>query len=131
MKKFWVIGVIAPAVVAATAVFSLRESYGYYDRPAPRTAAAAQPAAQEFRMASSNFSFNPQKMTLAQGRPVKITFQNTGVHTFTVDELGVDIPLRGSTAVAEFTPSKAGTFAYYCKVPGHRERGMVGSLTVQ
>lgn len=83
-------------------------------------------------MASGNFFFDPPKLTLTKGRPVKITFQNTGVHTFTVDELGVDIPLRGSTVVAEFTSSKAGTFAYYyCKIPGHRERGMLGSLMVR
>jgi uncharacterized cupredoxin-like copper-binding protein len=25
----------------------------------------------------------------------------------------------------------AGTYEYYCNVPGHREAGMVGTLTVQ
>ncbi len=131
MKKASVIG-LAAMLAAATGYFSLRDSYGFYDSSASQgTAASSPPAGQEFRMVSGNFFFKPQKMTLARGKSVKITFQNTGIHTFTVDELGVDIPLRGSTAVAEFTPSKAGTFVYYCKIPGHRERGMTGSLSVE
>ncbi len=131
MKKLIVISVIA-TVVAAAADFSLRDSYGYYDRDASQaTAASSQRAVQELRMISGNLFFNPQEIALTKGRPVKITFQNTGTHTFTVDELGVDIVLRGSTAVAEFTPSEPGAFAYYCRVPGHRERGMIGSLSVE
>lgn len=129
MKKF---RVIAQAALVGTALFSPGVSYAmYHGYTPPVTTPAAEPAAQELRMTSGNFFFQPNKITLTNGRPVKITFQNTGIHTFTVDELGVDIPLCGSAPVAEFTPSKAGTFTYYCKVPGHRERGMAGSLPVQ
>ncbi|MGI8484578.1 MAG: plastocyanin/azurin family copper-binding protein [Thermomicrobiales bacterium] len=27
--------------------------------------------------------------------------------------------------------AKAGTYQYYCSVPGHKEAGMVGKLTVK
>jgi uncharacterized cupredoxin-like copper-binding protein len=30
-----------------------------------------------------------------------------------------------------FTPSKAGTYAVLCTVAGHKEAGMVGTLTVK
>ncbi len=82
-------------------------------------------------MVSGNLFFNPNNLTLKKGQPVNITFQNSGTHTFTVDELGVNVPLRGSSGVVEFTPTQSGTFEYYCAVPGHRLGGMSGSLTVE
>jgi len=88
-------------------------------------------SAKEISMVSGNVFFNPKNLTLTKGQPVKITFSNTGTHTFTVDELGVDQSFRGSTATVEFTPTKRGTFEYYCKIPGHKEGGMFGSLTVE
>lgn len=91
---------------------------------------AAEQGAKEISMSSSNFSFSPKTLTLKEGQPVKITFANSGTHTFTIDELGVNESLSGGSVTVEFTPSKSGTFEYYCAVPGHKERGMIGSLTV-
>lgn len=87
--------------------------------------------AREISMISGNFFFNPEDLKLVKGEPVKISFENRGTHTFTIDELGVNVILRGSSGVAEFTPTKSGTFEYYCAVPGHREGGMFGSLLVE
>ena len=85
----------------------------------------------EISMVSGNLFFTPKNLTLAKDQPVRITFQNTGTHTFTIDELDVNITLRGSSGVAEFTPTQSGTFEYYCAVPGHRGGGMFGSVTVE
>ena len=86
---------------------------------------------REINAVSGNFFFNPNNITLKKNQPVRISFKNSGFHTFTIDELGVNVPLQGSSATVEFTPTKAGTFEYYCAVPGHRERGMLGSLNVE
>lgn len=86
---------------------------------------------REINMVSGNLFFSPKTLTLAKDQPVKITFQNTGTHTFTIKEMGVDVPISGSSATAEFIPAISGTFEYYCAVSGHRERGMFGSLTVE
>lgn len=86
---------------------------------------------REINMISGNLFFNPEDLKLVKGEPVKISFENRGTHTFTIDELGVNVILRGSSGVAEFTPTKSGTFEYYCAVPGHREGGMFGSLLVE
>ncbi|RIK35706.1 MAG: nitrite reductase, copper-containing [Chloroflexi bacterium] len=37
----------------------------------------------------------------------------------------------GESMVIEFTPDGGGDFEFYCAVPGHKEAGMVGTLTVR
>ena len=86
---------------------------------------------QELNITSREFSFRPNSITVDVDEPVVITFQNTGIHTFTVDELGINRSLSGSSVTVEFTPTKSGTFEFYCSIPGHREQGMVGSLVVR
>jgi uncharacterized cupredoxin-like copper-binding protein len=36
----------------------------------------------------------------------------------------------GTSNTAEFTPTKPGTYEFFCTVPGHKEAGMVGTLVV-
>lgn len=91
----------------------------------------SEDTAREISMVSGNLFFNPKNLTLTKGQPVKIAFTNSGVHTFTIDELGVNTALRGNSGVVEFTPTISGTFEYYCAVPGHRGGGMFGTLTVE
>lgn len=144
MKKTVIITIIV-LVVAGGGYFLFRGGYQIpgYGQPTPSqqvapattvpTPASTQEAVKvkEVSMTSGNTFFNPKDITLAKGEPVKITFQNTGRHTFTIDELGVNASLSGSSPTVEFTPTKAGAFEYYCAVPGHREGGMLGSLTVE
>jgi nitrite reductase (NO-forming) len=75
-------------------------------------------------------TFEPATITVAKGQTVKLTVTSTDTrHTFTIDELGIDIAVgAGQTATKEFTVEQAGTFAFYCAVPGHRGAGMEGTL---
>src|SRR5581483_5830066 len=50
-----------------------------------------------------------------------ITFQGSG---FT---LGAK---PGQTATADFTFNSAGVFDFFCSIPGHKDAGMKGTLTV-
>ena len=81
-----------------------------------------------------SFQFDPATLTAGVGQTVNVTLENAGVleHNFVIDELNVSLgPVPGGqSASASFTPSTAGSFEYYCDVPGHREAGMVGTLTV-
>jgi uncharacterized cupredoxin-like copper-binding protein len=39
--------------------------------------------------------------------------------------------MMGQTGVLEFTPTKPGTYEFFCTVAGHKEAGMVGTLVVK
>ena len=84
--------------------------------------------------AMDTFKFDPATLTGKVGETINITLDNEGVleHNFVITELNVSLgPVpAGQTASGSFTPSAAGAYEYFCDVPGHREAGMVGALTV-
>jgi uncharacterized cupredoxin-like copper-binding protein len=52
-------------------------------------------------------------------------------HTFDIDAMNIHValPPHSTTAVA-IKPTAAGNLQFYCAIPGHRDAGMVGTLTV-
>jgi plastocyanin len=84
--------------------------------------------------ALDTFKFDPASLSAQVGQTVNVTLNNTGVleHNFVIDEFSVSAGpiIGGQTADVSFTPSTAGSYTYYCNVPGHREAGMEGTLTV-
>jgi len=79
-----------------------------------------------------SFSFSPKTLKARVGESIVLEVEAIGQHTFTIDELGVNISLpHGTTTRVEFTPSQIGTFTYYCAIPGHRKAGQIGTLTVE
>lgn len=87
-----------------------------------------------FDLTGGNYYFVPNKITVNQGDKVTFILTNAGgTHDLLIDELGVKTPIikTGESATVTFTADKKGTFEYYCSLPGHREKGMVGTLTVE
>ena len=61
---------------------------------------------------------------------VYVTNEDLFWHTFTIDALGVDVQVPvGSHRRATFT-GPAGTYTFYCRIPGHTTAGMKGTLTI-
>jgi|SwirhisoilCB2_FD_contig_31_32571159_length_1091_multi_4_in_0_out_0_3 uncharacterized cupredoxin-like copper-binding protein len=87
--------------------------------------------------ALDTLKFDPSTITVKSGTPVKLTVANSGAleHDWVVDDLDgkkISIDAKPKTSPSsEFTPAKAGTYDFYCSIPGHREAGMVGKLVVQ
>jgi plastocyanin len=107
----------------------------------PTTAPAGGATELAIGVQGSTLKFDKETLTVKAGEKVKITFSNTGStlnHSFVIDNPAVSIPAdkvvglaANATGSAEFTAPAAGSYDYYCGVPGHKEAGMVGKLTVQ
>ena len=79
---------------------------------------------------SNNILFEPEELEAAAGEiTVRMANQDLFWHTFTIDELDVDlfVAVGGERAVTFEAP--AGTYPYYCRIPGHETR-MQGTLVV-
>ena len=76
------------------------------------------------------FSFGPADLAFDAGETVNFTFVGeTAFHTFTVEELGIDIDVAaGETVSFQHTFDTPGTYTLIC-IP-HEALGMVGTITV-
>jgi uncharacterized cupredoxin-like copper-binding protein len=103
-------------------------------------------------LVGDSMSFSPAALSVRAGTPVQITVRSTGNtdHDFVIPSLPatavrnagkadhahggpgaiVGHPRTMGQVTISFTPTKPGTYEYVCTLPGHREMGMVGTLTV-
>ena len=147
--------VIAAVVYGAFYYFVLAKKGGgsVYTQPAATqtqtttpTTAAAQPTTtttntttnavmENITVTGTEYAFTPSTITVKKGEVVKLTFKNAGTypHNFTLADLNVKTKTiqPGQQDTITFTPTKTGSFAYICTVPGHADRGMKGTLTVE
>jgi len=89
--------------------------------------------ATKISLEAQDIKWSSTSISAAQGQPVEVTVANTGAleHNFSVDEFSVNQNVAiGATETVSFTPNSSGTFEFYCNTPGHKEAGMVGTLTV-
>ena len=110
------VGAVAVALVVAAAV-----------GPGPAQPAPAGELALDFR----NMAFQPATLTAPSGQvSVSLTNRDLFWHSFTIDQpaVNVDVPVGGVRRIAFTVPP--GSYQFYCRVPGHRQAGMVGTLTV-
>lgn len=85
-------------------------------------------------MSAVEFAFQPSTVNTASG---SVTFRmtNDGQFPHNIQFDGQDEPIFGdnlaagqsATATVNLAP---GTYTFYCPVDGHRDRGMVGTLTI-
>lgn len=84
---------------------------------------------QRVELVSGNFFFEPNELSVKEGKVEVAIKEISGFHTFVIDELGVKETLKTGKTFSFEAP--AGTYEFYCDVPGHREAGMVGTSNVQ
>lgn len=81
---------------------------------------------------ATEYAFDPPDVSIEADTATTIALDNQGIieHDWTIDELDVHIVTNaGETAEATLTAA-AGTYEVYCSVPGHRDQGMEGVVTV-
>ncbi|MBI3761672.1 MAG: cupredoxin domain-containing protein [Chloroflexi bacterium] len=117
----------------------------------------AQSGPSTIALKAEALKYNPATVEVTAGQPVTLMFQNADSveHDFSIMEIPVQMaataePMAGhdmgamtanpqlhmaaamgQTATMQFTPTKPGTYEYFCTVPGHKEAGMKGTLIVK
>jgi plastocyanin len=89
----------------------------------------------EIDVASSGFAYTTSTATATAGHVVikSMNPQSTG-HDISLKGNGVDehgeVVQDGGVSTIDIPDLKAGTYTFYCSVPGHEAAGMKGTLTV-
>ena len=80
---------------------------------------------------SGEYRFDPSELTFKVGEEVTFALvAQTELHTFTVDELGINVFIDpGTTELFTFEFAKAGTYNLIC-IP-HASLGMTGQIVVE
>jgi len=127
-------------VVIVVAVLGLA---GYYIKSALFRPSPAPLAGNVIDLSASMSGFDKQEVRVKLGQPVTIRLTSMdnsahtdggGVHQWAVDELGLDITAQPeSSNTVTFTPTKTGSFNYYCNIccGGRANPSMNGTLIVE
>ena len=98
--------------------------------------ASAKAAGGNLTLDETEFKITPAKPTVTSTGTITVTARNTGKITHA---LAVQTPsgvvhtgaiAAGATATLKVDLAKAGSYTFYCPIPGHRQAGMVGTLIV-
>jgi plastocyanin len=105
--------------------------------PAPSAAAGAAQVLKLSADPGGQLAYNTTTLSAKPGK-VTIEFTNTSPlpHNVTLQTPGAGATLGATPTFSGGAKSltlnlKAGTYAFFCSVPGHRQAGMQGTLTVQ
>jgi plastocyanin len=84
---------------------------------------------------SGDLFYEPTEFEVAPGGTITLTNEGMLEHNLAVDEWGGEIieVLAGGESGTYQVPDDAAagdSFEFYCSVPGHKEAGMVGKVTV-
>src|SRR5712672_963615 len=80
------------------------------------TAAATSPSSNASSVSIANFSFSPATLTVSVGTKVTWTNNDTVTHTVTAVQGAFDSNDLSPGSSFSFTFTKAGTYAYHCKI---------------
>ena len=78
-----------------------------------------------------NAAYSTTRLNAQSGQvSLAVTNQDLFWHTVTIDQLHVNvaIPIGGHREIRFTAPP--GSYTFYCAIPGHRQAGMVGTITV-
>jgi len=87
---------------------------------------------QPIEVELSDDYFNPQVITIPNGRTTTLILKNKGnkEHTFTVEKLGIDTEVQpGKEKNITVKPQNPGTYELICRY--HFNKGMVGKVIVK
>ena len=121
-------GAAAPAATAPAAATAEQAA-----ATPPAEEAAAPASVAPVTVTSHDIFFDPKEITIPANTDVTISLPNEGVttHDFSIDALGISVSIDPGATENVVVNAPAGTYEYYCNIPGHKAAGMVGTLTVK
>lgn len=112
----------------------MRGTNGMMGGESGRDGEEAKTGAPERVVEGDEFSFAPETIRIPLGETVNVVFKNRGrmYHTLTVGQLNFELRAQGRETISgSVRASDAGTFRFFCAVPGHAESGMRGKIVVE
>lgn len=91
----------------------------------------ARASVQTVNFKSADTYFDTPSIKAKVGTTLLFKVQNTGRHTFVINELNFRKELPEGKSEFTLKPDKKGIFTYYCDVSGHRQAGQFGTLFVE
>ncbi len=93
---------------------------------------AVAAGAREIPVEAGALSFTPNRLQLVAGEDVTIVLTSIDIeHDFYVSGVGhVVHAAAGKTAKGGLIIDEPGTYKFWCTVTGHKQGGMVGTITV-
>ncbi len=133
MKRLLVAGLLVIAALFSTAA-------GSAGKPDIYKATIDKSGVQKITMVGGDFYFKPKYVVVKKNVPVVIMItKEPGLTSHSIvmhaPEAGIDfdVDLDRQAKTIRFTPTKAGTYAFYCDegaIETHRSKGMEGTLEV-
>lgn len=98
--------------------------------PTPATPTSGSPASLPIR--TFDLGFAPPEIAIPADTEILLTIVSEGSirHTFTIDALGIDVPIEPGDTRSVALRAPAGEYEFFSRLAGHRAAGMVGTLVV-
>lgn len=118
--------------LSALAVLGLAACGGGGNDPEASSGGSSESGSSSTSVTAKEYKFNPSDITV-DASPFTLELKNEGAieHDFSVKGTDVVILAKASEAATGEVELDPGTYTFFCSVPGHREEGMEGTLTVE
>jgi nitrite reductase (NO-forming) len=123
----------APARLSAAATQPAAAPVAAQAPAAESKPATASQLAADLRIAASEFVFDQPTLQVEPGQKVHLSLDNRGAIQHNLHVQGSNVALEanpGQVVQGDFTFDKAGTYEFFCSIPGHKDAGMKGKLIV-
>ena len=132
---WWIIGGAVGTTLAVTLAIAALGVSGALSRSEGASEARTTPApaagAPALTLVATEFAYDPP--TAVGAETLEITLLNEGLILHNLEIEGVDgfvLEVEAGESAAGEISLPAGTYFYFCSIPGHREVGMEGRLTI-
>ncbi|HZJ51730.1 MAG TPA: cupredoxin domain-containing protein [Actinomycetota bacterium] len=118
--------------LSALAVLGLAACGGGGNDPEASSGGSSESGSSSTSVTAKEYKFNPSDITV-DASPFTLELKNEGTIEHDVSVKGTDVVIlaKASEAATGEVELDPGTYTFFCSVPGHREEGMEGTLTVE